>query len=369
MRSGWFRRWFRDRFLLAACALVFAAVGMPRPSAGDASSGCGLTPPSSPGHSKNLPLSYGGLDRGYRLHLPDGYDSSAPTPLVVSIHGYYSNPQTNENFTGLSNSADTNGFIVVYPESTSFMAQGTINSWNDLACNASPAPPPDGPTCAPDAYEYPCPPECGTCGDCNWCSCHDDLGFVNAVIDELEATLCVDLDRVYGVGYSNGGMFAHQMACALSDRLAAVIPQHGFLARGLSCDPPTEHQSILLIGGTSDTTVPFDGSESSDGFFYTPMATVASEFAAAQGCSATTSPYPTPADGIDNLTCVQHAGCATGAEVVRCEWNGAHDYPSWGNEDVFWPFLEANSMPVPEPGVTLQLVTGAAMLVMLRRRR
>jgi len=292
---------------------------MPRPSAGDASSGCGLTPPSSPGQSASLALSYGGLDRGYRLHLPDGYDSSAPTPLAVSIHGYVSSGQTNENFTGLSTSADTNGFIVVYPESTSFRAPGwgNVKSWNDLACNASPGP--MGPTCAPDAYVYPCPPECGTCGDCNWCSCHDDLGFVNAVIDELEATLCVDLDRVYGVGYSNGGMFAHRMACALSDRLAAVIPQHGFLAKGFSCDPPTEHQSILLIGGTSDTTVPFDGSESEDGFFYTPMATVAAEFATAQGCSATTSAYPTPADGIDNLICVQHADCATGAEVVRCQ--------------------------------------------------
>jgi poly(3-hydroxybutyrate) depolymerase len=159
------------------------------------------------------------------------------------------------------------------------------------------------------------------------------------------------------------------MACALSDRLAAVIPQHGFLAKGFSCDPPTEHQSILLIGGTSDTTVPFDGSKSEDGYFYTPMATVAAEFATAQGCSATTSAYPTPADGIDNLTCVQHADCATGAEVVRCEWNGAHDYPGWGNEDVFWPFLEANPMPVPEPGVTLQLAAGAAMLMLLRRRQ
>jgi polyhydroxybutyrate depolymerase len=195
------------------------------------------------------------------------------------------------------------------------------------------------------------------------------VGFVNAVLDELEATLCVDLNRTYGVGYSNGGMFAHQMACALSDRLAAVIPQHGFLAKGFSCDPPTDHQSILLIGGTSDTTVPFDGSTSSDGFWYTPMATVASQFAAAQGCSATTSPYPTPADGVDNLVCVQHAGCATGAEVVRCEWNGAHDYPSWGNEGVFWPFLDANPMPVPEPGATLQLVAGAALLASLRRRR
>ena len=47
-------------------------------------------------------------------------------------------------------------------------------------------------------------------------------------------------------------------------------------------------------------------------------------------------------DGNDELSCVQHADCKTGAQVVRCHWNGGHDYPSWGNEDVFWPFLKAN---------------------------
>jgi poly(3-hydroxybutyrate) depolymerase len=360
---------FRVRLLGVGCVLALVTAGLPAVAMADTSAGCGLTAPSPPGQSKNLALAYGGLDRGYRLHLPGGYDVSAPTPLVVSIHGYYSSGLTNENFTDLSSSADTNGFVVVYPESTSFNAPGwgNIKSWNDLACNASPGP--EGPTCAENADVYPCPPECGSCGDCNWCSCHDDLGFVNAVIDELEATLCVDLDRVYLVGYSNGGMFAHQTACELSDRLAAVIPQHGFLAKGFSCVPPTDHQSLLLIGGTSDNTVPFDGSRSSDGYFYTPMAQVASEFAAAQGCSPTTSPYVTPSDGVDNLDCVQHADCTTGAEVVRCEWNGAHDYPSWGNEDVFWPFLEANAMPVPEPGATLQLVAGISMLAYLRRRR
>ncbi len=136
------RGWFWNRLLPVACVSCLVAFGMPRSSAGAASSGCGLTPPSNPGRSVNLAFFYGGLNRGYRLHLPDGYDSSAPTPLVVSIHGYYSSGQTNENFTGLSASADTNGFIVAYPESTSFSAPGwgNIKSWNDLACNASPGP-------------------------------------------------------------------------------------------------------------------------------------------------------------------------------------------------------------------------------------
>jgi hypothetical protein len=52
-------------------------------------------------------------------------------------------------------------------------------------------------------------------------------------------------------------------------------------------------------------------------------------FAAAQGSSATTSAYPTPVDGVDN------------------------------------PFMQANSTPVPDPGVAVQLAAGAAMLALL----
>ena len=56
--------------LLIACFFCFlAAEAHSEPSAG-----CGLAAPTTPGVSTHLPLPYATLNRGYRLHLPPGYD-------------------------------------------------------------------------------------------------------------------------------------------------------------------------------------------------------------------------------------------------------------------------------------------------------
>ncbi len=331
---------------LAAVALaaLSCASSEPESSPGGESAGCGAIPPASPGQTVTRTLPHGGLQRSFRLHVPVGYDSAEPAPLVLSFHGYTSTALFNEvSTTGLSDHADQHVYIVVYPQSTAFTAPGSaqVTSWNDLSCNASPGP--AGPTCSENADPYPCPPECGVCGDCNWCSCHDDLGFVEALLDELEDKLCIDRDRLYALGFSNGGMFAQRLGCALPERLAAVAPLHGFLARGLGCEPAASPVAVLLLGGRTDAIVPFDGSQSSDGYSYTPMDEVAGAFASAQGCDVSMARFPTSADGHDGLACVEHPNCKTGAEVVRCEWNGGHAYPSaWGN-DLVWEFFERHA--------------------------
>ena len=341
----------------------------------ESSAGCGLAAPTTPGVSTHLPLPYATLNRGYRLHLPPGYDPNTPTPIVLSTHGYYSSGSINESFTGLSGHADTNGYIAVYPESTSFNAGfyngewwGAVTSWNDLGCNTSPGP--QGPLCVDPQWEdyYPCPPECGSCNACESCSCHDDIGFISAVLDDLEAKLCLDLNRIYAMGYSNGGTFAHALACELDERLAAVIPQHGVRPRGYNC-ATDGRMPILIIGGTNDNTIPIDGSSSpSDGFVYSSMPDVAAGFAEAQGCDTATTAYPTAADDTDELICVQHDNCTNQAEVVFCQWNGDHEYPDgWGN-DLFWTFFQNNARPVPEPGQALLWAVGLLTMTVLSRR-
>ena len=41
----------------------------------------------------------------------------------------------------------------------------------------------------------------------------DDLGFLDQVLDEVQADYAVDADRIYMMGHSNGGMLTHQYAC------------------------------------------------------------------------------------------------------------------------------------------------------------
>ena len=175
------------------------------------------------------------------------------------------------------------------------------------------------------------------------------MEFVAALLDELEASLCVDLDRVFTTGISNGGMFVHRLGCDLPDRFAAIAPVAGTIAKGFNCAPGSSQKiSMINIYATRDTTVPFDGVPASDGFMYTPTSQVLDAWAAedSQGCSAEASPYPTSRDGVQDFECIQHANCATGAEVVDCGWNGGHDWPRKGEDqfsvDVIWEFFEKN---------------------------
>ena len=325
--------------------ITFAAEpGPPR-----ASEGCGDRFLLAPGESVSRTIRVGELERQYRLHLPSSYDPTSATPLLLVLHGYTGDVMTPDNeYTDFSDHADRHGYIVAYPQATGFEFEGRrITSWNDLGCNASPGP--EGPICTEDADDYPTPPECGRPRGCDWCSCHDDVRFIAALLDELEATLCVDLDRVFATGMSNGAMFTHRLACDLADRFAAVAPISGTIARGFGCAPPsTTKISMISFHGTRDEVVRFDGSPSVDGFMYTPTARVVDDWAAteSQGCDAENTPYPTSKDRVDGLECLQRAHCATGAEVVDCALNVGHEWPRKGEDgyaiDVIWEFFTKN---------------------------
>merc|ERR1712207_52897 len=88
---------------------------------------------------------------------------------------------------------------------------------------------------------------------CNVWNCRaDDIGFIDTLLDELEATYCIDRSRIYVTGFSNGGMMAQRLGCEMNHRLAAIAPQHGQLALGFNCDPKhDEPMPILNIWGTA----------------------------------------------------------------------------------------------------------------------
>jgi polyhydroxybutyrate depolymerase len=312
------------------------------------SSGCGTAPPAVPGETRVLSLRVDGLEREYRLHLPADYDRNTATSLVLAFHWYGGNAQNMESATWLSRHADEHGYIAVYPESTSFVDKfGSHTSWNDLSCSVSSGP--EGPTCS-RRLGWPFPPECGEPSDCVWCTCHDDVAFVDHLLDELEDTLCIDLERVYATGISNGAMFVHRLGCDMGERFAAIAPVAGTLARGFTCAPgASPSTSIMQLHGDHDALVPADGSVGTDGHFFVPVDDVMAAWAgpASQDCDDSVSPYPTSMDGTRELACVQRANCATGAEVVFCSWEGDHSSSSgihvpFGN-DVIWEFFRRNS--------------------------
>ena len=56
-----------------------------------------------------------GETRDYLLYVPESYDPTTPTPLVISLHGTALWPALQRDISGWNGVADERGFIVVYP--------------------------------------------------------------------------------------------------------------------------------------------------------------------------------------------------------------------------------------------------------------
>jgi polyhydroxybutyrate depolymerase len=169
-----------------------------------------------------------GVERKYRTHLPTGYDEGQPTPLVLAFHFYGGSARMMEWLTHLDRVADENGFIVVYPE-------GYKNSWAD------------GSGLFPADLDY-----------------IDDVAFTLALIDELKNQYNLDETRIYATGFSNGGFFVQRLACEASDRLAAIATVGASLAaETYSACAPEGSIPVLMINGTDDPSVAWDGSSES----------------------------------------------------------------------------------------------------------
>jgi polyhydroxybutyrate depolymerase len=85
----------------------------------------------------------------------------------------------------------------------------------------------------------------------------NDVGFVNAAIDRVQADFLVDADRIYVTGFSNGAAMAFRVGVELSDLIAAIAPvSNSFLANGDRLKRPV---SLLMIWGTADPLSPFEG--------------------------------------------------------------------------------------------------------------
>jgi polyhydroxybutyrate depolymerase len=222
-------------------------------------------------------LDFGGRTRTFVVHVPPSYDPSMPTPLVFNFHGYRMSPKLEEWLTSMSATADAAGFVLVYPEGTG----------SPLGFNAG-----------------------GCCGDAK--DDHvDDVGFTRAMLDRLEADLCVDPQRVFATGMSNGGFMSHRLACEMSDRIAAVAPVSGVNATATCA--PTRAVPILDFHGVADPTVPYYGGSS---YGWPSVNESINAWAARDGCSG-----PTLVTSVtDDVHCVTHTQCRRGRALHDPRW-------------------------------------------------
>ena len=151
------------------------------------------------------------------IYLPKG-DHKGKLPLVLDLHGSGTTGEQTLNSDGIRAVADREGFAVAAPNGAVPFAPAP--GFSGFAWNI-PGVPLVGTTIYPPA---------GT---------RDDVQFVSHVIDGMQATTCVDAKRVYATGVSGGGRMASQLACDLSDRIAAIAPVSGVRFPQASDNPGT----------------------------------------------------------------------------------------------------------------------------------
>jgi polyhydroxybutyrate depolymerase len=254
--------------------LATAARVAPAPSAG-----CTTPDPSARAGRRRVLVD--GEERRYIVDAPAG-PSDRPLPIVLSFHGFRSDPRAQRWWSGWGSLGRRDGFIAVHPEGhPGVKLLGTTGRGWDMRPGET-----------------------------------RDVTFVRAILDTLEAERCVDRRRVFATGMSNGGFFANLLGCALADRIAAVAPVAGALPLG-SC-VPARPVPILLIHGRADPVVA------------PAMARAARDWwAPADGCRGRVE-Y----DGCERFT-----GCA--AAVVYCEGSQAHTWPSDATARI-WRFFQAH---------------------------
>lgn len=283
-------------YLAVRCALVLAASAASAcqgsdpsasapdasetgPGAIDASLGLSCTTHQLP---RTLEFQSAGMTRSTLLAGPEALPVK-PLPLVLNFHGYSDSPEAQEGYSLMSDHAVQEGYVVAYPAGT-----GALKGWNAGAC-------------------------CGTAAS----SGIDDVAFVEALIDEIAATACIDRERVYAVGYSNGGFLSHRLACELSDKIAGIASVAGVM--GMSECNPFRSIPVMQIHGTADAVVPFAGNLATG--FPSVDATM-DAWRTRSGCSAETSTTYSQGDA----TCVSWEGCDQA--VTRCTIDaGGHTWP------------------------------------------
>lgn len=177
----------------------------------------------------------GDFKRNYLIHIPPGYDGRNELPMVVVVHGAFDTAKGIEKIAGFSEIADRENFIVLYPNGIGIL--GYLQHWNAGHC----------------------------CGKSQTDEI-DDVGFVAAAIESAGKQVQVDPTRIYMVGFSNGGMFTYRFAAEKSHMLAAAAALAASIGSRTPDDvkawqiPQPDHPvSFLIMHGTADKSVPFDG--------------------------------------------------------------------------------------------------------------
>jgi polyhydroxybutyrate depolymerase len=181
------------------------------------SAGCRATTAAAPGET-TFPLTVGSRHGFYIQQLPTTYDGRTPMPVVFDFHGYSEPASGQVTLSALGTYGQSHGFITITPGVTE-----PVPLWEATIGSA-------------------------------------DMKFVGGLFDTVEKTLCVDQNRLYSTGYSNGAFLSSAIACQYAGRIAAVAPVAGI--QNIAGCHPSRPVPVVAFHGTADPFVHFNGTPS-----------------------------------------------------------------------------------------------------------
>ena len=247
---------------------------------------------SSAQQTINASITHDGIERDYILYVPEIYDGSTAVPLVLNFHGFGSGASQQMFYGDFRDIADTEGFLLVHPEGTTLIGN---QFWN---------------------VGFP-----------GLSSTIDDVGFTEALIDELATLYTIDLDRVYATGMSNGGFMSFLLACQLSEKIAAVASVTGSMTQDTFDDCNAQLPTpVLQIHGTEDDVVLYNENNLS-----LPIPDVISYWVDHNNCETTPTTTTLPDVDVSDGSTIEYSVYEGGDNGITTEHmkviGGGHTWP------------------------------------------
>ena len=267
----------------------------------------------------NKTIIHDGNAREYIVYIPASYDGSTSYPLLFNFHGGGGTSSDFINTNDMRPIADTAGFIAIYPQAAVDPDDGSF-SW---------------------LHKSP--------------TTHNDIFFVEAIIDTLSTQYMIDNNRVYACGYSEGGIFSYELGCRLNNRIAAFSSVSGSMLvdafrdsyYNLGFCSPVHPTAVLLIPGTNDMSP----HSTYSGFqpYYMSADEITTYWSNYNNANINPIIYQLPNINTSDGSNVERYSWLNGDECVAVEElkiiNGGHDWPgSFGNMDInasteIWNFV------------------------------
>lgn len=234
--------------------------------------------------------------RTFIVHLPTGYSINNQYPIVLNLHGLLSNASQQQSITQFDNIADSNGFVLVYPNGNP-IGNSSVNKWETIG--------------------------------------NSDVDFLSSLVDSIRTNYSTN-NCLFVTGFSQGGFMTYKFANNTPHVVNAIAVGSGNMTDLLKNQSVYAPQiPIMHFHGTADSIVPYIGSPPA----ISPVDSTIRWWVQHNNCNSSPSYISMPDLNLTDSSTVEkhyYSGGVNGSEVTFFKvFNGGH---TWSGSNSPSPF-------------------------------